>query len=115
MKVNVLRCCYIQRSINNFVEITALAVCSCRREEAELEEETSSVPHDMSYLDQLGEGTMESEEVCKNLIEEINGLLAESPDSPELLWRLCRALFHLSMHHDLKGNREEEQQLLVKG
>ncbi len=69
----------------------------------------------MEYLDTIAKDTMEKEDVCDNLISELSGLIEESPDDPGLLWRLSRALVHLSMHHQAKGDLEEEKQLLAKG
>ena len=69
----------------------------------------------MEYLDEVGKTTLESEEACLTLIEEIKNLLESSPDDPGLLWRLSRALVHLSMHYEQKGEDEDEKQLLIKG
>lgn len=80
-----------------------------------MDRETPSSTVNMEYLDELGKATLESEEVCHNLIGELNRQLEGSPDDPLFLWRLSRGLVHLSMHCEQKGELEEEKQLLIKG
>ena len=86
-----------------------LGVCYRGREDEE------GAPHSMDYLDQLGKDTLESEEVCHTLVKELKGQLEEAPNGAHLLWRLSRALVHLSMHYEQQGRVEEEKQLLVEG
>lgn len=88
---------------------------SGKEEEDEHEEQNGDFLRSMEFLDELGKTTLESEEVCHTLIGELNQQLKECPDSPPLLWRLARALVHLSMHCEQKGRGDEEKQLLVNG
>ena len=69
----------------------------------------------MEYIEELGKSTLESEDSCHTLIKELNCQLEQSPASPPLLWRLARALVHLSMHYEQQGKGEDEKQLLTEG
>ena len=69
----------------------------------------------MAYLDQLGNQTMESEEICNTLVERLKAGLEERPEDVRLLWRLSRAEKHLSMYHEQRGNKEDEKLLLQEG
>ena len=40
--------------------------------------------------------------------------MEEKADDVELLWRLSRALIHLSLHHQQNEEKEEEKQLLAQ-
>lgn len=60
-------------------------------------------------LDELGKKTLESEEACNSIIQLARAALEERADDVGLLWRLSRALVHLSM---LKQDDEEEKALL---
>lgn len=92
-----------------------MSSCFFSSEKEDVDRETPSSTVNMEYLDQLGMATLESEEVCHNLIGELNRQLEGSPDDPLFLWRLSRGLVHLSMHCEQKGELEEEKQLLIKG
>ncbi len=69
----------------------------------------------MARLDELGKNTLESEEVCSRLIEQLKAGLQERSGDVGLLWRLARAEVHLSIHHEGKGDTEEEKVLLKEG
>lgn len=84
-------------------------VCS-RRDEEEHGSQLS-----VQYLDELGKATEESEDTCHQLVNELKSRLVESPNSVHLLWRLARALVHLSMHCSQQGKGEEEKKLLMEG
>ena len=85
----------------------------CRARE---EEEEEGKDEDMKYFDELGKRTLESEEACQTLAKELRGRLAVSPDDVCLLWRLSRALVHLSIHYVQQGKTpDQEKELLVEG
>lgn len=87
-------------------------------EEEEAEEEDADFPgspQNMEYIEELGKSTLESEDSCHTLIKELNCQLEQSPANPPLLWRLARALVHLSMHYEQQGKGEDEKQLLAEG
>lgn len=67
------------------------------------------------HFDELGKSTQESEEVCTRLIEQLQSRLEENPNNVGLLWRISRALTHLSMHKQKQEETEEEKQLLQQG
>lgn len=70
---------------------------------------------DVKHFDELGKRTLESEEACQALVKELKGRLAVSPDEVWLLWRLSRALVHLSIHSLQQGNTpHQEKELLVE-
>ena len=68
----------------------------------------------LAEFDELGKRTLESQEVCSDLIEKLQSAIKEKEDNVELLWRLARALIHSSMFHEKRGEKEEEKQLLTQ-
>ena len=82
----------------------------CSTEEPEKSEEDQQ----LAEFDELGRRTLESQEVCSNLIEKLNAALEEKVDDVGLLWRLSRALIHSSMFHEKREEKEEERRLLTQ-
>ena len=82
----------------------------CSPEEPERNEGDQQI----AEFDELGKRTLESQEVCSNLIEKLHAALEEKADSVELLWRLSRVLIHSSMFHEKREEKEEEKKLLAE-
>lgn len=75
-------------------------------------EKTSEQDQQLAEFDELGKSTLQSQEACSTLIEKLQSAMEERGEDVELLWRLARALVHLSMHHQQNEEAEEEKQLL---
>lgn len=67
---------------------------------------------DKVSLDEQSKRALEKEDVASSLVDEIKGLLETSPADVGLLWRLARALTHLSMHKQAQQETESEKELL---
>ena len=78
------------------------------------EPERSEGDQQLAEFDELGKRTLESQEVCSNLIEKLHAALEEKAENVELLWRLSRALVHSSMFHEKREEKEEERKLLTQ-
>ena len=85
------------------------------REEEEDDQVFVGSTRSVEYFDELGKKTLENEDACHTLTKELKDELAKSPNNVPMLWRLSRALVHLSMHSDQQGRVEEEKQLLLEG
>lgn len=70
---------------------------------------------DEAYLDEQSRRALEREEVASSLVDEIKRRLEGSPDNAGLLWRLARALTHLSMHKQRIDDSDGERELLTQG
>jgi tetratricopeptide (TPR) repeat protein len=75
------------------------------------EGEGSKMP-DYGQLDELGRSSQASQDTCETLIQQIRTALSEFEDDVGLLWRLARALFHLSNHVEQEGDTEGQKQLV---
>ena len=87
-------------------------------DEGEEKEEEASKPVeprqlDLPRLDELGEHTYEDKSASYTLLEELDKLLAQSPEEPELLWRKARVLVHLSALHE--HDKEKEKEFIDQG
>jgi len=68
---------------------------------------------DFQRLDEMGKNTYTDESACHTLLEELDGVLVESPEEPELLWRKARVLCHLGSLND--SNKEKELEFIDQG
>jgi GAF domain-containing protein len=85
--------------------------CSEGEGKREGEGEGSKMP-DYGQLDELGRSSQASQDTCETLIQQIRTALSEFEDDVGLLWRLARALFHLSNHVEQEGDTEGQKQLV---
>ena len=77
------------------------------------EEDTESmqaaqVQLDFQRLDEMGKNTYTDESACHTLLEELDGLLVECQNEPELLWRKSRVLCHLGSLNDSDKDKKME-------
>ncbi|CAI8011608.1 Regulator of microtubule dynamics protein 1, partial [Geodia barretti] len=79
--------------------------------EREGEGESSKMP-DYGQLDELGHSCQANQDTCETLIRQIRTALSEFEDDVGLLWRLARALFHLSNHVEQERDTEGQKQLV---
>ena len=74
-----------------------------------------SASSDEMYLDEQSHRALETVGVASSLVDEIKRRLEGSPDNVGLLWRLARALTHLSLHKKKQEETDSEKECLLQG